>query len=79
MWKQEMDKKSLLESVNIGDVSMELIELVEEVEGLLEEVKKLSWMIGINNSDLLALLLKIQAEKLTKEDILAELKKKLET
>ena len=46
------------------------IELIEEIS---EEVKKFAWMLGINDTDLLALLLKIHAEGLADEDILAEL------
>jgi len=46
------------------------LELIQEV---FEHVKKVAWMLGINDSDLLALLLKIEAEGLDEDDILSEL------
>ena len=46
------------------------IELIEEIS---EEVKKIAWMLGINDTDLLALLLKIRAEGLSEKEILKEL------
>jgi len=46
------------------------IELVEEIS---EEAKKIAWMLGINDTDLLALLLKIHAEGLNEKEILKEL------
>ena len=46
------------------------IELVEEIS---EEAKKIAWMLGINDTDLLALLLKIHAEGLSEKEILEEL------
>jgi len=46
------------------------IELIEEIS---EEVKNVAWMLGINDTDLLALLLKIHAEGLSEEEILLEL------
>ena len=48
------------------------IELVEEIS---EKVKKIAWMLGVNDTDLLALLLKIHAEGLNEKEILKELEK----
>ena len=46
------------------------IELIEEIS---DEVKKIAWMLGINDTDLLALLLKTHAEGLNEKEILEEL------
>jgi len=51
-------------------LNLKKIELIEEI---LEEVKNVAWMLGINDTDLLALLLKIHAEGLSEEEILLEL------
>jgi len=53
--------------------NLKKIELIEEIS---EEVKKTSWILGINDTDLLSLLLKIEAEGLTEEQILNELQRK---
>jgi len=49
------------------------IELIEEIS---EKAKEVAWMLGINDTDLLSLILKIEAEGLTEEQILNELKGK---
>ena len=46
---------------------------IEVIEELSEEVEKVAWMLGINDTDLLALLLKIHAEGLNEDEILKEL------
>jgi len=46
------------------------IKLIEEIS---EEIKKTAYMLGVNDTDLLALLLKIHAEGLSEDEILKEL------
>lgn len=47
------------------------IELIKEAS---EEVKKVAWMLGVNDTDILALLMRIRAEGLDDDEVLEELK-----
>jgi len=46
---------------------------LEAINELSEEIKKVAWMLGINDTDLLALLLRAQAEGLDDNQILESL------
>jgi hypothetical protein len=49
-------------------------EVIEIINELVDEISKLSWMFGINYTDLLNLLMRYDSEGLDEDEVLAELK-----
>jgi hypothetical protein len=49
-------------------------EVIEIINELVDEISKLSWMFGINYTDLLNLLMRYDSEGLDEDEVLVELK-----